>query len=67
MNCPMCGTKMEEYTEVDLEGFTYDYILCPKCGTEVGGDLWKLTPQERETVKSLRRAMRSQGGVTSES
>lgn len=34
--CPICGTRMEAWSEPDHEGTVWSFWLCPHCGCEVG-------------------------------
>lgn len=46
MKCPICHQIMEEWSEVDLDGYIANFALCPHCGFEVGYDGGRLTLEE---------------------
>ncbi len=36
MTCPFCGHEMEQWSEPTLDSVTWEFWLCPHCGTEIG-------------------------------
>lgn len=60
MRCPLCDTNLEIFTEPDLDGNTWTFARCSKCGFEVGSQGATLAPEELASCLNLRRQLQSQ-------
>lgn len=64
MQCPICETQLEEFAEVDLDGETWSFARCARCGFEMGSAGCKLSPEEMSICEMLRRQLKNREGAS---
>lgn len=65
IKCPHCDIPLELYSEPDMDGVTWHFAKCSKCGFEAAGEGLPITAEEMQAVKWLQAQLKNRGDVIS--